>query len=648
MLPINKIMQRSVILLMLAVFVSTGVKAQITQPTWWFGVSGAANLNWYDGTTQRLDNSLIVPTAFHKGFGVAPYGSVLVEYRPTGIWGFMFNVAYDGRGAKFDGQVAPCDCPESLKTSAAYISVEPSLRLGVPKTHLYLFAGPRVAFDINNDYSYTQLKQPNTDGQLSSMHSTVFSGQVGAGYDFPVSSPKSLTKVSLSPFVSFQPYFGQAPRTIESWQITTLRVGIALKFGRGTKIAAKETPMVAIMPVPAPDVTFTVRAPKTVPVQREVSETLPVLNSVFFDDGSTQIPNRYVALTADQATSFREVQLQNVQEQSMSGRSGRQLYAYHNMLNVLGDRMRANPGTTVVLRGSSAQGFEDGKVLAGSVKTYLVSTFGIDGSRITVEGSNKPFPPSEHVGGTKDLVLLKAEDRRVDIESTSPELLLQVGGGMMKPIQIMATQHDPLDSYVVFNAAGAKDAFTSWSVTTTDANGATLKFGPYYTDKESVPGSAILGNSPTGDYTITLTGITKSGATVTKQSTVHLIRNNNVVVKGYRYSIVFGFDESRSIASYDKFLRDVVAPSIPDGSTVIIHGHTDIIGEPAYNQKLSEDRAMQTQKVMENAFAKEGKTNVKFDSSGFGEDASHAPFDNTLPEERFYNRTVIIDIIPVK
>ncbi|WP_432709019.1 hypothetical protein [Pedobacter sp.] len=37
--------------------------------------------------------------------------------------------------------------------------------------------------------------------------------------------------------------------------------------------------------------------------------------------------------------------------------------------------------------------------------------------------------------------------------------------------------------------------------------------------------------------------------------------------------------------------------------------------------------------------------NVKFDTSGYGEDLGRAPFENSLPEERFYNRTVVIDII---
>src|SRR5476651_2092991 len=134
MLPINKIYRKLFISLLMMVIASTVVQAQTTKPTWWFGVSGAANFNFYDGTTQRLNDNFIVPAAFHKGFGVRPYGSLLVEYRPLGIWGVSLNVAYDNRGAKFDGVVAPCDCPATLETNASYVSVEPSLRLAVPKT----------------------------------------------------------------------------------------------------------------------------------------------------------------------------------------------------------------------------------------------------------------------------------------------------------------------------------------------------------------------------------------------------------------------------------------------------------------------------------------------------------------------------------
>jgi outer membrane protein OmpA-like peptidoglycan-associated protein len=635
MLPINKILQKVLLGSVMGILAVGTAQGQDTRPTWRFGASGAANLNFYDGTTQRLNNSLIVPAAFHKGFGVRPYGSLLVEYSPAKVLGAMLNLAYDDRGGKFDGVMAPCDCPATLKTTLSYFSIEPALRVNA--ANFYFFAGPRVAFNLQNDFAYTQLKQPNTDAELSDMRKTILTGQVGVGYDYQFSSPNSNTKFIISPFVSYHPYFGQDPRDIESLTITTLRTGIALKFG---KVAKVETAV--------PEVTFVVRAPKTVPVKRQVSETLPLRNSVFFDEGSATVPNRYVQLTKQQATDFKEVQLQNEQTETRQGRSARQLNVYHNLLNILGDRMRANPSARISLSGASAKGAEDGKAMAESIKSYLVTVFNIDGSRIATEGRTKPLIPSEQPGGTKELVLLRAGDQRVDIQSASPELLMEVGGGLMKPVQIISTQVDPLDSHVVLNVGSEKDPIKSWTIEAADEQGVMQHYGPFTSDQGSIPGNSILGNRPEGDYKITMRGETKNGVAVTKESTVHLVSQNEVVDKGYRYSILFDFDKEKSIASYDKFLTDIVSPLISEGSTVIVHGHTDIIGDEAHNNTLSRNRAEQTQKIIQAALTKAGKTNVKFDTFGFGEDPSQTPFENNLPEERFYNRTVIIDIIPAK
>lgn len=644
MLHINKQIQKLLICLLMVICSSTMVQGQTTPPTWWFGFSGAANFNFYDGTTQRLNNSLIVPSAFHKGHGVRPYGSILMEYRPAGMWGGMLNIGYNGSGAKFDGVVAPCDCPATLTTNTSYVSVEPSLRLSVPSSGLYFFAGPSIDFNLTKGFTYTQLKQVDTKSELSNMHSTLVSGQVGAGYDIKISPSNSTTQVELSPFVSYHPYFGREPRTIESWSITSVRAGLALKFGKAHKaaIAAAPTP---VAPVER-DVVFTVREPKTVPLKRNVSETLPVLNAVFFDEGSVSIPTRYILLTKEQAVDFKEISLQKESNENMPGRSARQLNVYHNILNVLGDRLRSNPQATISLSGASATGVADGKAFAESIKQYLVTVFGIDASRISTIARQKPVHPSQQPGGTKELVLLHAEDTRVDIGSASPELLVEVGGDMMKPIQITSTQIDPLDSHVIFNVAGATDVLKSWSINITDGNGIVQHYGPYTSDMESVPGSAILGNSPTGDYKVTLLETTKNGSLLQKESTVHLIKQDDNIQPGLRYSIVFDFDKAKTISSYNKFLSDIVAPLISDGSTVIIHGHTDVIGGVEYNQKLSDDRAKQTQAIIEHVLAAAGKTNVKFETLGYGADSSQSPFENALPEERFYNRTVIIDIVP--
>jgi outer membrane protein OmpA-like peptidoglycan-associated protein len=648
MLPTNTTIKKLAICILMVMLTGAGVNAQTTLPTWWYGVSGAANFNFYGGTTQTLNNSLIVPTAFHRGQGVSPYGSLLVEYRPAGVFGLMLNVGYDGRGAKFNNEIAPCDCPATLKTSVSYATIEPSLRLSVPASGLYFYVGPRVGFNINKDFSYTQLHQPNTNAEFSNIQSTVFSGQVGMGYDIMVSSAASTTKVSLSPFISYQPYFGQEPRTIETWTVTTIRAGIALKFGKGHKAPVKIADAPLVIAPSVTDVSFSVVAPAAAPSIHLVSETLPLNNSVFFDEKSSEIPNRYIILTKNQASGFNEVQLQNEQSDNMTGRSARQLNIYHNILNILGDRLRANPSATISLIGSSYSGPMEGKARAESIKTYLVSAFGIDPSRITVVGRTKPVIPSDKPGNTKQLTLVRAEDRRVDIVSSSPELLVEVGGDMIKPVIIVSTQGDPHDNQVVFNVDSAKMKLKSWSIDVTDDKGAVQHYGPFTNDQESIRMSSILGDNKEGTYQVVMQGETNKGQMIKKESSVHLIRPDETTQKGFRYSILLDFDKANPIASYNKFLTTIVAPAIPDGATVSIHGHTDIVGEEAHNLTLSQQRALDVQHILEHALANAGKNNVKFETVGFGEDASHAPFENELPEQRFYNRTVIIDIVAAK
>ena len=63
-------------------------------------------------------------------------------------------------------------------------------------------------------------------------------------------------------------------------------------------------------------------------------------------------------------------------------------------------------------------------------------------------------------------------------------------------------------------------------------------------------------------------------------------------------------------------------------------------------QILSQKRADETQRILEIKLALKWITGTKFKTSGLGENESVAPFENKLPEERFYNRSVIIDIIP--
>jgi outer membrane protein OmpA-like peptidoglycan-associated protein len=532
------------------------------------------------------------------------------------------------------------------------------------KSNFYIYAGPRLAFDLAKSFKYQlgvnplvpgQLASPSVSGDFSSVNSTIFSMQIGAGYDIPISSQKKQTQWVLSPFVSFQPYFGQNPRSIETWTLTTIRVGATIKFGKGSKIAKpiKETviaPPIQVVAIIEPEVVFYINSPPNIPVERRVRETFPVRNYVFFDLGSSEIPERYVLLTKDQVKDFKEDRLEVFTPKRLTGRSAREMTLYYNVLNILGDRMGRFPKTVIRLTGASMEGIKDGLAMAENIKKYLVDVFSIDPSRIKTEGRIKPRIPSEQVGGTLELKLLREGDHRVSIWSESPEILMEYQTGPnapLAPVEILYLQEAPVDSYVAFNAAGAKSAFSSWSMEVKDESGNLQSFGPYTDDNVSIPGKSILGMRQEGNFNVTMIGQTNTGHIMRKEAPVHIaLWNPSKDEEMMRFSIIFEFNAPEAINIYEKYLTNIVMPKIPINGKVIIHGHTDKIGNVAHNQKLSLARANDVKGIFDLALANAGRADVKFEVHGFGKDEVLAPFENKFPEERFYNRTVIIDIIP--
>lgn len=635
---------------------------QYTIPSWWFGIASGANFNFHQGSTQHLNADLTTLSAFHDGSGTGFYVAPLIEYyRPDSRLGLMFQFGYDNRKGKFDEVMTPCNCPSDLSTELSYLSFEPSIRFAPFKSSFYLYAGPRFAYNLNKEFAYQlgvnpqypeQVLPPREMGDFSEIKTMLVSMQIGAGLDIPLTSSNDQAMVILSPFVSYHPYIGQEPRTIETWNVTTVRVGAALKLGRGKKNPLYPSQNLESIGLQDPVVLFTVDSPENIATTRRVRETFPLRNYIFFDLGSTEIPDRYVLLEKDHVKDFKEDQLETFKPKTLSGRSDREMTIYYNILNILGDRMGKNSSSAIKLVGSSEKGPEDGKLLSNSVKEYLVDIFGINPSRIAVEGREKPKIPSEQTGGTSELVLLGQDDRRVSVESVNPAMLMEFQTGPdapLKPVESIGFQIAPPDSYVTFNVHGAKEALSSWKLELADERNVVQHFGPYTNETVSIPGKNILGVKESGNYKATMIGQTKSGKTIRKTIPVYMkLWTPAENEEGMRFSVLYEFDDSKSITLYEKYLTEIVAPKIPANGKVIIHGYTDIIGDKDHNLNLSLARANDVKSILEKALVNSGRKGVKFTVRGYGENEAFSPFNNNLPEERFYNRSVVIDIIPGK
>lgn len=164
---------------------------------------------------------------------------------------------YNNRQGKFVEKVVPWGFDDELLTNRSYITVEPSLRFAPFKSDFYLYACPRLAFNLNKSFIYS--KGVNTgftdqdayqDSKMNfdNMNSTIISMQIGTGYDISVSSQHKYSQYVFSPFISFHPYFGQTPRSIETWNVTTLRIGIILKRSQEHKTS---TPTKVVKSTPA-------------------------------------------------------------------------------------------------------------------------------------------------------------------------------------------------------------------------------------------------------------------------------------------------------------------------------------------------------------------------------------------------------------
>jgi len=635
---------------MVALGAAMGAHAQTayTGAPWRFGLYGGLNFNIVGAGAQALaaipGDNFAQSNDIIDGTGLGYYTGLMTEYNPGGLFGFQLRAGLDDRRVNFNDWDVVGSTRTRFSARMTYISVEPSLRVNLGSPNFHLTAGPLLSFLVGAKYDWVPRDETSpdiVDQPIDGAKSFAYGVSGGLGYDILLNSKSaSSTKWYLTPFAEASYMMAQRENTFpgqdrnDTWVTTSIRGGFQLKFGSGPAVA----PPVVMVDVDVPTIDLALRAPNAVTDQRSLIEMFPLRNYLFFNDGSTSLPNKYVTLDATNAQQFREQSLMQNPGTGSSGssmdRSQRQMSVYYNALNVFGDRLR-NSSSAVTLVGSAPSQAE-ALEMANNVKSYLVSSFGISGDRITTKGQVRaPHASGTRVTPPEDMALVAEENRRVEVLSDDVSLL--------KPVRIESTQIEPIDNDLVLNVTPS-GPIADYTVTIS-GNGYTQTYGPYRSNSQRIDARPILMNNSTGTYTATVTARTADNRTITKSTDFSLVKTTNPPVTGTRYSILFEYDESKTVQTYDQFLRQQVAPQIPNNSTVVIHGHTDRIGLEDYNFELSTKRAAEAVNILKDEMNKAGRS-VTFDSYGFGENEERSPFQNVTPEGRYYNRTVLIEIIP--
>lgn len=623
-------------------------RAQIEAP-WRIGLNAGLNYNFGAFGYQKLEPSggaNFAPFVANDGTGIGPYIGLMAEYNSKGWWGAQLRASFDVRNAKVTDPTFGYD--KTFDTRSSYVTIEPMLRLNlVSKSPFYMTFGPLFGINMSGDYDFTD---PNPTGQpvaatqdITDINSLTVGFGGGFSYDFVLNDRMADLRWYLAPWIESSWMLHQRGITIidldqdkfdDIWSTPNVRAGIALKMGIMpplNKVAMEDGSGIINLALATPAGGY-IR-------QRQFEEFFPVINSVFFDSTSSDIPGRYAQISSSDIATFNE---NNLMDSTKAGkidlnqRRAVQMNVYHNVMNIIGTRMKADPSTSIKLSGAAGPyGAKDGTTLATNVKNYLVNTVGIDAGRISIEDRELPVTPSGSARTpAEDRPLVNAENRRVDL-FTAPSPL-------NAPVRITSLEESSIENDLVLNVDEGKIA--SWQVVIT-GEGKELTYGPFDHANQRIDSREMMGTLKNGKYTAEVIATTTDGQVIRQTKDFELVRKDGLSKPARRFTIVFPYGSDDPVRLYDNFLKTVVAPRIDDGSTVYVIGTTDAVGNADINYRLSKSRAGEVRDMLKGETGKSGKT-VTYEVVGYGEEESQLSYDNMLPEGRQYNRGVTIEVIP--
>lgn len=639
------------------------------------GIFGAFNLNRHTADFRAIPGVPNCCPQFESGSGTGVTAGGLLQLPLSERFLLDLRAAYTGQNALLkrtettlvdhEGETVIGTFDHTIDARIASVGIEPMLAYRAVGD-LSVRVGARAALALTPTYEQKEVLTAPAVGTFAGTGSRVrnaFAGDLpnassfsaalvaGISYDLPMDRRRTL-------FISPEAYYvlGLTP-VVEglTWSVHSVRLGLAVKYGlpgasapvlaaagdhashdEGTvppsgneADAGGRTPPALAAQVSAVGLRADgVEEPKvTLRVEEFLSQRLrPLLNYVFFDENSGQLPARYARLDASSVSTFRVERLFNTET----------LPTYYHLLNIIGRRLTEHPEATIRIVGCNAdQGAERGNrqlsdARAATVRDYLRDVWGIAERRMAIESRNLPGTPS-NVAEADGVV----ENRRAEIYSDTWEIIA--------PVMTHDTLRTVNPPTVRFRpTAQAQAGVARWSLTASQRGERLTRFegeGPVPATLEwelNREGGGAPRSGETVEYRLAVRDAagqhaeSPSGALPVELVTLQHKRRDRVADREIdRFSLIlFDFDKAE-LNTTNKRIVGIIGGVIRPDSRVTITGYTDRMGDADYNARLSEARAQMAARSLSTTGAS---------VSGLGEE--RPLFDNDLPEGRFYNRTV--------
>ena len=372
--------------------------------------------------------------------------------------------------------------------------------------------------------------------------------------------------------------------------------------------------------------------------QIQTWDLYPLLNYIFFDLGSSKIPDRYILFkNKEQTKLFADTTI-----------AGGTLNKYYHILNIYGFRLNKYPDVKIEIVGTTDGTTPEEKrpglpeERANAVFTYLRDIWGISPDRMKLTYLPKP----KVVSNLKDSLGI-VENRRVEILCDDWRVMQPVFDKDPKTFP----QPDKMQ-WVLKNGIDDKIlAKRRIEITRNDKPWKLLDNLPLNKDTITWDWTDEDGKYPKDEarYVAHLIVTTKSGKECKSDPVVIPVMQVSTEQKKVAIGadstletynlILFPFDRADAGPINERIMREYVYERVKPTSWVQVTGHTDVVGLYEHNKRLSERRATTVRNgINEQTKGRVGVLLVQ----GVGED--EPLYTNELPEGRFYNRTVQVVI----
>jgi len=642
-----------------------------------FGINGFYSFIFNNSNFRKIPGT---DNCCKNYFGNLGFGTQINGYFEIPIttkYGFGSRVGWQINKNEFiepDNQLLIIDGVETtgkfnhfLNTTFNYVTLEPYFYY-TPIDYLNLSINLGLNYNLLSEYSQKEEIDPSLlkgtfkdetnpgqrlrnvfNGEIKDINTIITNLGFGISYELPMNKNNTL---KLVPEFNFKYNFTNIIKD-SIWNQYSINLGLGIKYYDYQYYVEpvlpptppREPPMIMsfALPIKPPIIEAEVNAyekdnkgenieSRGLKLEEFVKFSLkPLLNYVFFDYNSSEIPNRYILLNTDSISKFNIDKLTNLDI----------IDTYYNIINIIGFRLKNYKETKIKLLGSNSNKNDEfnnlnlSKNRAEIIKNYLVDKWGIEESRIEVDYRNLPKEASRD-----DVEYGQKENSRVEILSNNEEI------------------SDPIIVNDTLRTFDEKDInFTAKINSSTKIQNISLKI---YQDDENLFFSKNLINDTLSFYSWNwkiqedfdlkstnpiyyyievedeLGQIFKTFKKILPINRISIDVKRLEKIKDVEYEnyslILFDYGKT-DLATEHKKVVDFVKSRIKDNSKINIVGYTDSMGDDAINLKISTLRAKATYKRLD-------IKNATYEGKGEKE----LLFENTLPEGRFYCRTVVINV----